>query len=137
MPASPPTPPPPPPPTPPPPCSPPHGEAPARKNSPPPPLTYPPHAAVGPPLPAPFPSPPPHARHPMLRQQWERPGQKDFRSLADYIAPQDSGRTDYLGAFAVTTGIGCDELAAKFEHELHDDYLSIMTKALADRLAEA
>ena len=73
----------------------------------------------------------------MLRQQWERPGQQDFRSLADYIAPADSGRQDYLGAFAVTTGIGCDELANKFQHELHDDYLSIMTKALADRLAEA
>lgn len=79
---------------------------------------------------------PPHLVFPMLRQQWEREGQKDFRSLADYIAPQDSGRTDYLGAFAVTTGIGCDELAKKFEHE-HDDYHSIMTKALADRLAEA
>ena len=76
-------------------------------------------------------------RFSMLRQQWERPGQQDFRSLADYIAPADSGRQDYLGAFAVTTGIGCDELANKFQHELHDDYLSIMTKALADRLAEA
>jgi 5-methyltetrahydrofolate--homocysteine methyltransferase len=76
-------------------------------------------------------------RFPMLRQQWERPGQTDFRSLADYIAPVDSDRRDYLGAFAVTTGIGCDELANKFQHELHDDYLSIMTKALADRLAEA
>lgn len=76
-------------------------------------------------------------RFSMLRQQWERPGQADFRSLADYIAPIESGRKDYLGAFAVTTGIGCDELANKFEHELHDDYLSIMTKALADRLAEA
>lgn len=74
---------------------------------------------------------------PMLRQQWERPGQADFRSLADYIAPKDSGRTDYVGAFAVTTGIGCDELANKFQNELHDDYHSIMTKALADRLAEA
>jgi 5-methyltetrahydrofolate--homocysteine methyltransferase len=74
---------------------------------------------------------------PMLRQQWERVGQADFRSLADYIAPKDSGRVDHLGAFAVTTGIGCDELARKFEEELHDDYLSIMTKALADRLAEA
>ncbi|MBC8117622.1 MAG: cobalamin B12-binding domain-containing protein, partial [Candidatus Saccharimonas sp.] len=76
-------------------------------------------------------------RFPMLRQQWERPGQQDFRSLADYIAPEGSGRKDYLGAFAVTTGIGCDELANKFQNELHDDYLSIMTKALADRLAEA
>ncbi|MBS0204626.1 MAG: methionine synthase [Planctomycetes bacterium] len=76
-------------------------------------------------------------RFPMLRQQWERPGQSDFRSLADYIAPRESGRQDYLGAFAVTTGIGCDELANKFQDELHDDYQSIMTKALADRLAEA
>ncbi|MBA4030155.1 MAG: methionine synthase [Planctomyces sp.] len=76
-------------------------------------------------------------RFPMLRQQWERPGQKDFRSLVDYIAPVGSGRMDSLGAFAVTTGIGCDELADKFLNEQHDDYLSIMTKALADRLAEA
>ena len=76
-------------------------------------------------------------RFSMLRQQWERPGQSDFRSLADYIAPATSGRQDYLGAFAVTTGIGCDELANRFQHELNDDYLSIMTKALADRLAEA
>lgn len=74
---------------------------------------------------------------PMLRQQWEREGQKDFRSLADYIAPADSGRQDYIGAFALTAGIGCDELANKFADEQHDDYLSIMTKALADRLAEA
>lgn len=73
----------------------------------------------------------------MLRQQWERPGTNDFRSLADYIAPIDSGRQDYIGAFAVTTGIGCEELARKFQDELHDDYSSIMTKALADRLAEA
>jgi 5-methyltetrahydrofolate--homocysteine methyltransferase len=74
---------------------------------------------------------------PMLRQQWERPGQDAFRSLADYIAPRDSGRTDYLGAFAVTAGIGCDELARHFEQECHDDYHAIMAKALADRLAEA
>ena len=72
----------------------------------------------------------------MLRQQWERKGQKDFRSLADYIAPANSGRTDYLGAFAVTTGHGCDELVAEFE-AAHDDYNSIMAKAVADRLAEA
>ncbi len=76
-------------------------------------------------------------RFSMLRQQWERPGQSDFRSLADYVAPASAGRNDYLGAFAVTTGIGCDELADKFQNELNDDYLSIMTKALADRLAEA
>jgi 5-methyltetrahydrofolate--homocysteine methyltransferase len=71
-----------------------------------------------------------------LRQQWERKGQSDFRSLADYVAPLESGRQDYLGAFAVTAGAGCDELAARYEAE-HDDYKSIMVKALADRLAEA
>jgi 5-methyltetrahydrofolate--homocysteine methyltransferase len=71
-----------------------------------------------------------------LRQQWERQGQKDFRALADYIAPLGCGREDYLGAFAVTAGLGCSELCAKFDAE-HDDYNSIMTKALADRLAEA
>ena len=75
-------------------------------------------------------------RFPMLRQQWERQGQKDFRSLADYIAPADSGRQDFIGAFAVTTGFGCDELCVKFD-KAHDDYQSIMAKALADRLAEA
>jgi 5-methyltetrahydrofolate--homocysteine methyltransferase len=71
-----------------------------------------------------------------LRQQWERKGQEAFCSLADFIAPIDSGRHDYIGAFAVTAGIGCDEIAAHFDRE-HDDYNSIMTKALADRLAEA
>lgn len=75
-------------------------------------------------------------RFPMLRQQWERQGQKDFRCLSDYLAPVDSGRQDYVGAFAVTTGHGCDELVAKFEAD-HDDYNSIMAKAVADRLAEA
>jgi 5-methyltetrahydrofolate--homocysteine methyltransferase len=73
---------------------------------------------------------------PMLRQQWERPGQKDFRSLADYIAPKESGRQDYIGAFAVTAGHGCDELVKQFDAD-HDEYHSILTKALADRLAEA
>ncbi len=72
----------------------------------------------------------------MLRQQWERKGQTDYRSLADYIAPRDCGRQDYLGAFCVTAGIGTDQLAAKYEAE-HDDYHAIMAKALADRLAEA
>ena len=71
-----------------------------------------------------------------LRQQWQRKGKETFYSLADFVAPIDSGRADYLGAFAVTTGVGCDELAAKFDAE-HDDYNSILTKALADRLAEA
>ncbi len=76
------------------------------------------------------------ARFPMLRQQWEREGQTSFRSLADYLASVESGRPDYLGAFAVTAGVGAEELAAKFEAD-HDDYNGIMAKALADRLAEA
>ncbi len=71
-----------------------------------------------------------------LRQQWERKGQQEFHALADFIAPRDSGRGDYLGAFAVTAGDGADELAARFERD-HDDYNAIMVKALADRLAEA
>lgn len=71
-----------------------------------------------------------------LRQQWERKGQSDFRALADYIAPRESGKRDYLGLFAVTTGVGCDRLVAEFDADF-DDYHSIMTKALADRLAEA
>ena len=72
----------------------------------------------------------------MLRQQWERKGQKDFRSLADYVAPFESGREDYVGAFAVTAGVGAEELAKQYEAE-HDDMNAIMVKALADRLAEA
>ncbi len=76
------------------------------------------------------------ARFPALRQQWQRDGQTSFRSLADYIAPRESGIADYLGAFAVTTGLGLDDLAKQFEHD-HDDYSAIMSKALADRLAEA
>ncbi len=72
----------------------------------------------------------------MLRQQWQRQGQTQYRSLADYIAPVDSGRADYIGTFAVSAGFGCDELAAKFDRD-HDDYQSIMVKALADRFAEA
>jgi 5-methyltetrahydrofolate--homocysteine methyltransferase len=72
----------------------------------------------------------------MLRQQWQRQGIKHFRSLADYIAPVGSGREDYIGGFAVTTGFGCDELAAGYRAE-HDDYNAIMISALADRLAEA
>jgi 5-methyltetrahydrofolate--homocysteine methyltransferase len=71
-----------------------------------------------------------------LRQQWERKGQEAFYALADFIAPVESGRVDFLGAFAVTAGIGCDELAARFDRD-HDDYNSILAKALADRLAEA
>ncbi|MFN7730738.1 MAG: methionine synthase [Pirellula sp.] len=75
-------------------------------------------------------------RYHFLRQQWERKGQTDFRSLADYVAPVDSGRRDYLGAFVVTAGHGADELAKQFEDK-HDDYSAIMIKAIADRLAEA
>jgi 5-methyltetrahydrofolate--homocysteine methyltransferase len=75
-------------------------------------------------------------RLPMLRQQWEREGQESFRSLADYVAPVDSGRGDYIGAFALTAGAGAEELTARFEAE-HDPYNAILTKALADRLAEA
>jgi len=71
-----------------------------------------------------------------LRQQWERKGQDVFHALADFVAPLDSGRKDYLGAFAVTTGHGCDELCRRYDAD-HDDYSSIMAKALADRLAEA
>ena len=71
-----------------------------------------------------------------LRQQWERVGQTHFTSLADFIAPLDSGRIDYLGGFAVTAGVGLEQHVARFEKE-HDDYRSIMVKALADRLAEA
>jgi 5-methyltetrahydrofolate--homocysteine methyltransferase len=76
------------------------------------------------------------ARIHTLRQQWERKGQSDFRALSDYVAPLDSGREDYIGAFAVTAGIGVPELCAKYDAQ-HDDYNSIMVKALADRLAEA
>lgn len=71
-----------------------------------------------------------------LRQQWERRGQKDYRSLADYIAPVDSGRQDYIGGFAVTAGIGAHELAMKYKKQL-DDYKAITASALADRMAEA
>ncbi|MGH7769599.1 MAG: vitamin B12 dependent-methionine synthase activation domain-containing protein, partial [Candidatus Binatia bacterium] len=70
-----------------------------------------------------------------LRQQKELPGKPQL-ALADFIAPRESGLTDYIGAFAVTTGHGCQELAERFEKE-HDQYNSIMVKALADRLAEA
>jgi 5-methyltetrahydrofolate--homocysteine methyltransferase len=70
-----------------------------------------------------------------LRQQWERQGQHDFRSLADYIAPVESGRADYLGAFAVTAGDGIEKLVEAFKADL-DDYNVIMVEAIADRLAE-
>ena len=72
----------------------------------------------------------------MLRQQERLGADQPNRSLADYVAPIDSGRTDYVGAFAVTAGVGVDALVRRFEQD-HDDYHAIMVKAIADRLAEA
>lgn len=71
-----------------------------------------------------------------LRQQSQKTAGAPNIALADFIAPKDIGKTDYMGAFCVTTGFGVDEWAAEFEKNL-DDYNSIMVKALADRLAEA
>jgi len=71
-----------------------------------------------------------------LRQQKSKPQDQAQLCLSDFIAPAQSGRADYIGAFAVTAGIGIDEHVARFEAQ-HDDYSSIMLKALADRLAEA
>ncbi len=71
-----------------------------------------------------------------LRQQKESQGGKPQLALADFVAPRESGLTDYVGAFAVTTGHGTQELAARFEKD-YDQYNAIMAKALADRLAEA
>jgi 5-methyltetrahydrofolate--homocysteine methyltransferase len=71
-----------------------------------------------------------------LRQQKDNQRGKPQLSLADYIAPRDSGHVDYIGAFAVTAGHGTQELAERFDKD-HDQYNSIMAKALADRLAEA
>jgi 5-methyltetrahydrofolate--homocysteine methyltransferase len=71
-----------------------------------------------------------------LRQQMERPPGRPNFSLADFIAPQESGVTDYVGLFAVTAGLGIEERVAAFEAD-HDDYNAILLKALADRLAEA
>jgi 5-methyltetrahydrofolate--homocysteine methyltransferase len=71
-----------------------------------------------------------------LRQQKGKAPGQPHECLADYVAPKASGLRDYMGAFAVTTGIGIEAHVARFERE-HDDYSSIMLKALADRLAEA
>jgi 5-methyltetrahydrofolate--homocysteine methyltransferase len=75
-----------------------------------------------------------------LRQQANREGpREDFapcRSLSDFIAPKETGLVDYIGAFAVTSGIGLKELCDRFKAE-HDDYNAIMAEAIADRLAEA
>jgi len=71
-----------------------------------------------------------------LRQQKGKPEGQPHECLADYVAPKSSGVADYMGAFAVTAGIGIEQHVARFERA-HDDYSSIMLKALADRLAEA
>jgi 5-methyltetrahydrofolate--homocysteine methyltransferase len=75
-------------------------------------------------------------RFPMLRQQTIHADDRPNRCLSDFLAPRASGIPDFVGTFAVTAGIGAKEIAARFESE-HDDYNSIMVKALADRLAEA
>jgi 5-methyltetrahydrofolate--homocysteine methyltransferase len=77
-----------------------------------------------------------HARFNMLRQQRQRNAGESYQCLADLVAPVGSAVGDYVGAFAVTTGIGEVELARQYEFQ-NDDYNSIMVKALADRLAEA
>jgi len=77
-----------------------------------------------------------HLRFHMLRQQAAKPNEQPYFCLADFVAPSGAGIPDHIGAFAVTTGIGADELARRFERE-HDDYHAIMAKSLADRLAEA
>ena len=72
-----------------------------------------------------------------IRQQAQKAGgDGSTLSLADFVAPKSVGKTDYVGGFAVTTGIGADELAKKYEDQ-GDDYNAIMVKALADRLAES
>ncbi|HKK04608.1 MAG TPA: vitamin B12 dependent-methionine synthase activation domain-containing protein, partial [Gammaproteobacteria bacterium] len=71
-----------------------------------------------------------------LRQEQEKPPGRPNQCLADYVAPKDSGKGDYFGAFACTAGIGIDEHVQRFEAD-HDDYHAILLKALADRLAEA
>ncbi|MCL8536639.1 methionine synthase [Chryseobacterium gallinarum] len=76
------------------------------------------------------------ARFLTLRQQAQRSKGKDYLALSDFIAPQSSGKTDYMGVFCVTTGFGTDELAEEYE-KANDDYNAIMVKALADRFAEA
>jgi len=70
-----------------------------------------------------------------LRQQADKPVERPDFCLADFIAPRDSGKRDWIGAFAVTAGLGIDEHVARFEAD-HDDYNAILLKALADRLAE-
>ena len=71
-----------------------------------------------------------------MRQQTKKPEGQFNVALADFVAPKTSGKADYIGGFAVTTGIGIDKHVAEFEKN-NDDYSAIMLKALADRLAEA
>jgi 5-methyltetrahydrofolate--homocysteine methyltransferase len=71
-----------------------------------------------------------------LRQQSQKASTLPNICLSDFIAPKDSGIADYLGAFIVTAGIGCDAICKEYEAQ-HDEYSSIMVKAIADRLAEA
>jgi 5-methyltetrahydrofolate--homocysteine methyltransferase len=71
-----------------------------------------------------------------IRQQMVKPPGRPNLALADFVAPRESGIPDYLGAFAVTAGVGIEALVERFEAD-HDDYNAILTKALADRLAEA
>jgi 5-methyltetrahydrofolate--homocysteine methyltransferase len=71
-----------------------------------------------------------------LRQQRTKPPGRPNRSLADFVAPKETGLEDYMGFFAVTAGLGADEVSQRFRDE-HDDYNAIMVQALADRLSEA
>lgn len=76
------------------------------------------------------------AKFHMLRQQTRKAGEKANACLADFIAPKSAGVADYIGGFAVTSGINIEAMLKKFAHD-HDDYSDIMLKALADRLAES
>ena len=76
------------------------------------------------------------ARFHTLRQQHARRDGQPLLALADFVAPRDTGKADFIGAFAVTAGIGMEPLVDRFNND-HDDYNVIMAKALADRLAEA
>jgi 5-methyltetrahydrofolate--homocysteine methyltransferase len=76
-----------------------------------------------------------HTFH-FLRQQSEKAEGQTYNCLADFVAPKETGVTDYMGGFAVTAGIGIEKLVEQYEKD-HDDYHSIMIKAIADRLAEA
>jgi 5-methyltetrahydrofolate--homocysteine methyltransferase len=78
----------------------------------------------------------PRARFHFLRQQMVKPEDRSNMCLADYIAPREAAVPDWLGAFAVTAGLGIDDRVAAYEAQ-HDDYNAILLKALADRLAEA